>query len=398
MFGKSTAIWLGIAAATAYFIYAGWNRDPRVSKELGSIAKLLQPFIDKRQLAGAVVLVADYERILSIDAVGFADLRRNKRMTSDALFWIASQTKPMTAVAVLILVDEGKIALDDPVEKYLPEFREQMVAVEKSSTHMLLRKAARPITIRQVLSHTSGLPFRSSIEEPTLDTLPLATAVRSYATTPLLTEPGTAYHYSSAGTNTAARVLEVVSKMPYEQFLQQRLLAPLGMKDTTFWPNQEQLSRLAKSYRADASRTRLIEAPIDQLRYPLGDRERRFPIPGGGLFSTAQDTAIFCQMLLNRGSFRGRRYLSEASFRELTRRQTPPSMTESYGLGLAVDGNSFGHSGRYITHMEVHPDNGIALVWMVQNAGFAGEVLRAQDVFLKAALERFGRQRKSGAT
>ncbi len=125
-------------------------------------------------------------------------------MTEDTLFWIASQSKPMTAVAVLMLVDDGKIKLDDPVEKYLPEFKDQMVVVESDPEHRLLKKPSHPITIRETLSHMSGMPFKSAVEEPTLDSLPLQVAVRTYAITPLATQPGTAYQYSNAGINTAA--------------------------------------------------------------------------------------------------------------------------------------------------------------------------------------------------
>src|ERR1041384_7333489 len=123
-------------------------------------------------------------------------------MKEDSIFWIASQSKPMTSVAFMMLVDERKLSLDDPVEKYLPEFRGQMLAVEKDADHVLLKKPSRRVTLRDLLSHMSGFPFKSEMEEPTLDGLPLAAAVRSYAMTPLQTEPGTHYQYSNAGINT----------------------------------------------------------------------------------------------------------------------------------------------------------------------------------------------------
>jgi CubicO group peptidase (beta-lactamase class C family) len=297
----------------------------------------------------------------------------------------------MTATAVMMLVDEGKIALDDPVEKYLPEFRGQMVVSEKDASHELLRKPGHPITIREVLSHVSGLPFQSAIETPTLDGLPLAAAVRSYAMTPLQTEPGTRYQYSNAGINTAARVLEVVSGMKYEDFMQTRLFDPLGMKETTFWPTEEQARRVAKSYRPDATKTNLAEFPISQLIYPLPDRVHRFPMPAGGLFSTAQDVALFCRMLLNGGELDGRRYLSPSMFKELTSRQTPASLKESYGFGLAIGPDWFGHGGAHATDMRINPARGIATIWMVQHGGFPGEGAKAQEVFKTWALERFGK-------
>ncbi len=356
-----------------------------------SSTALLKPFVERHELAGAVALVVDKDKVLSVETVGFADIARGKAMKPDTMFWIASQSKPMTATAVLMLVDEGKIALDDPVEKHLPESRGQMVVAEKDKDHLLLRKPAHPITIREVLSHTSGLPFQSAVEAPTLDGLPLAAAVRSYAAAPLQTEPGTHYQYSNAGINTAARLIEVVTKMKYEDFMQQRLFDPLGMKDTTFWPSQTQAKRIAKSYRPDATKTNLAEFTISQLIYPLTDRAHRFPMPAGGIFSTAQDTAQFCRMLLNGGELNGRRYLSETAFKELTKRQTPASIKESYGLGFAVGPDWFGHGGAHATNMEIHPTKGLAIIWMVQHGGFPGDGGKAQGVFRNWALERFGR-------
>ena len=356
-----------------------------------SASGLLQPFVEKHELAGAVALVADKDKVLAVETVGFADIAGGKKMAADSVFWIASQSKPMTATAVMMLVDEGKISLDAPVEKYLPEFRGQMVVAEKDGEHALLRKPTHPITVREVLNHMSGMPFKSAIEVPTLDGLPLAAAVRSYAMTPLQTEPGTHYQYSNAGINTAARILEVVSGMAYEDFMQKRLFEPLGMKETTFWPTTEQGARVAKSYRPDAAKTGLDEIPVNQLIYPLSDRVRRFPMPAGGLFSTAQDTALFCRMLLNGGELNGKRFLSEASFKELTKRQTPDTVKDSYGLGFSVGGDSFGHGGAHATNMEIRTSKGLVIVWMVQHSGFPGDGGKAQGVFKNWAIERFGK-------
>ena len=378
---------LSLVALATTFTFA----TPAFAEAPASVVPLLKPFVDKHELAGAVALVADKDKVLSMETVGFADIAQRKAMAPDALFWIASQSKAMTATAVLMLVDEGKIALDDPVEKYLPEFRGQMVVAEKDNDHVLLRKPVHPITIREVLSHMSGLPFKSAIEEPTLDGLPLAAAVRSYAMTPLQTEPGTHYQYANAGINTAARILEVVSGMKYEDFMQQRLFNPLGMKDTTFWPTEKQVRRLAKSYHPNDAKTDLAEIPVTQLHYPLTDQSRRFPMPAGGLFSTAQDTALFCQMLLNKGELKGRRYLSESAFKEMTRRETPMTVNDSYGFGLRLGSDWFGHSGAYSTGMEIRPQQGLILIWMVQHNGFPGDGKKAQEVFKNWAKERFGK-------
>lgn len=358
-------------------------------KEPSELSGKLNPFVEKHQLAGAVCMVADKDKIIFSDTVGCADIKQNKPMSEDAVFWIASQTKAMTATAVMILFDEGKIALDDPVDKYLPEFKDQMLFSGKENGKVILKKPSRTFTIREALSHTSGLPFSSRVERPTLDGLPLQTAVMSYALSPLNTEPGTHYQYSNAGINTAARIVEVVSGMKYEDFMDEKIFKPLGMKDTTFWPNEEQVSRLAKSYAPNKEKNNLVEITVGQLIYPLTNKKNRFPMPGGGLFSTAKDVSLFCRMLLNKGELNGVRIISEKAHKELTGRQTPKSLKESYGFGLSVGHDWYGHGGAFATNMEIRYEQELVFVWMVQHAGFPGEGGKAQGVFKNWALSKF---------
>ena len=355
-----------------------------------SIAAALQPFVESHTLAGAVALVASKDKVLAVETVGFADIAAQKPMTADTLFWIASQSKAMTATALMMLVDEGKVNVDDAVEKYLPEFRGQMVAVEQDAAHVLLRRPAHPITVREALSHISGLPFKSPLETPTLDGLPLAVAVRSYGTVPLKFEPGTKWDYSNAGINTAGRIVEVVSGMAYEDFMQKRLFDPLGMKDTIFWPSEEQVKRLAKSYKSNAGKTGLEETKVDQLIYPLTDHTRRFPMPAGGLFSTAADVARYCQMLLNGGVLEGHRILSEAAAKQMTTKQTGDAVEHSYGFGLDTGGGNFGHGGAFATSMDINPRRGLITVWMVQHAGFPGDGGKSHGAFKQAADQLYG--------
>jgi CubicO group peptidase (beta-lactamase class C family) len=356
-----------------------------------NLAAQLQPSVDTHVLAGAVTLVATKDKILDLSAVGYADVAAKKPMATDALFWIASMSKPITATALMMLVDEGKVNVDDPVEKYLPEFKGQMLAVEKDADHLLLKKPTHPITVKNVLSHTSGLPFSSPIEKPTLDLLPLAARVQSYAMLPLDFDPDSKYRYANAGINTAGRIIEVVSGMLYEDFLDQRIFKPLGMKDTTFWPNEEQISRLAKSYKANKDKSDIEETPIGQLKYPLNDRTRQ-PMPAGGLFSTASDLAKFCQMILNNGELDGKRYLSEASVKQMTSRQTPEGLKESYGFGWSGNGTTFGHGGAYSTNMSIDAKLGLITIFMVQNAGWrSDDGKKIQPAFNKAAVDAFGK-------
>ncbi|MCA9059174.1 MAG: beta-lactamase family protein [Planctomycetaceae bacterium] len=351
-----------------------------------AVVQAVQPFVERQELAGAVMLVANREEVLLEVAVGHADREAPRAMETDALFWIASQSKPITAAAVMMLVDEGRIKLDDPVEKYLPEFQGQMVVAEKDDDHVLLRRPHHPITVREVLSHTSGLPFKSQLEEPTLDQDRLSARVRSYAMTPLQFEPGSQYQYSNAGINTAARILEVVSGVSFEEFLEKRLFKPLGMADTTFWPTGSHLTRIAEAYRSGEGGMGLQRTTISQLLYPLSDRRDRYPMPAGGLFSTARDVSQFYRMLLNNGELNGQRYLSEAAVRELTSRQTPPELPQSYGLGFSVSPTTFGHGGAYSTNSTADRSNGLILIWLVQHAGFPGDGAQAQEAFRKAAM------------
>jgi CubicO group peptidase (beta-lactamase class C family) len=159
------------------------------------------------------------------------------------------------------------------------------------------------------------------------------------------------------------------------------------MKDTTFWPDEAQVARLAKSYRPDKDKTKLEAFELTQLHYPLSDRVRRFPMPAGGLFSTAEDTARFARMLLNRGELDGRRYLSEAAVARISKRQTPEAVSNAYGLGFALGPGWFGHGGAHATNLEIHPEKRLALVWMVQHAGFPGEGREAQGRFKAQALD-----------
>jgi CubicO group peptidase (beta-lactamase class C family) len=354
-----------------------------------TMAAVLQPFVDSQAMAGAVALVADKDKVLALEAVGYADLAAKKPMQTDCVFWIASQSKPITGAALMILVDEGKVNIDDPVEKYLPEFRGQKVIAERDDEHMLLKRPQHPITVRNVLTHTSGLPFKSAIEEPTLDLFPLALRVRSYAMQPLEFEPDAKYQYSNAGINTAGRIIEVVSGMPYEKFLDERLLKPLGMNDTTFWPSGDQLKRIAKAYKP--GKDGLEECPITQLKYPLDDPQRQ-PMPAGGLFSTATDVSKFYRMLANKGQFEGKRVLSEKAVETMTSKQTG-NLPNGYGLGISVNGPFVDHGGAYNTSSRLDRDRQLIVIFLGQHAAWGKGGNDIIPTFQKAATEAYAPKR-----
>ena len=378
------------------------NTPPQVTSSLKS-------YVDRGVLAGAVTLVSSRNEVLGLESVGYSDVAAKTPMTTDALFWIASMSKPMTATALMMLVDAGKVKLDDPVERYLPEFVGQMVIAKKTADRLVLRKPRHPITVREILSHTSGLVDRSPLERE-LDMLSLREGVISYAKAPLQFEPGSGYQYCNPGINTAGRLIEVVSGMPYEEFMQKRLFGPLGMKDTTFWPSDEQVKRLAKSYKPGADGKGLEEIKITQLTYPLSDRTRH-PYPAGGLFSTAADVAIFCRMILNGGVHDGTRLLSEKSVREMTSTQTGNLLDRGkgengYGLGWSTSRKSAGdsgpvipgpcwHGGAYATDMAIDPGKELITVFMVQHAGYPGvDSGKVLGDFKRTVIEAFGSGKK----
>lgn len=354
---------------------------PVPSNHPDAIQSYLQPLVNNHTIAGAVTLVATRDRIIYLQAVGYRDLADKAPMPTNAMFWIASTSKPMTATSLMMLVDEGKVNLNDPVEKYLPEFHGQMVRVAPgdktrdtkeasgSQTSSRLVPADHPILVREILSHTSGLPFKSAAQPGALDTLSLKDSVRSFAAEPLIFQPGTNYKYSNEGLDTAARIIEVVSGTPYEKFMQERLFTPLGMKDTTFWPSAKQLRRLAETYKLDSKTKELMEVPIDQLTYPLNDRQHRYPMPAGGLFSTATDVSTFCQMILNGGTLHGKRYISPQSLRAMTSVQNGGMEKHDYGFGWSVSKNGFGHGGAFNNAMEIDTTTGRIFIFMVQQDG-----------------------------
>ena len=364
-----------------------------------TISQALKPFVDSNALAGAVALVASPSRVLGVETVGYADRAAKVAMRPDHLFWIASTSKPLTATALMMLVDAGSVDVEAPVSKYLPEYAGQMLATEQTPERVVLRKPASEITVRQVLNHTSGLPFMSRLENGRIDSMSLREACISYSMSPLGFEPGSQYAYSNAGTNTAGRIIEVVSGISYEEFMLQRLLRPLGMVDTTFRPSPEQLMRLAKAYKPNEAGTDLVEIPIGQLTTPYSD-PRRGPSPAGGYFSTVSDLEKFGRMLLSGGTLDGKRYLSAKSLAQMTSKQTG-ALESSYGFCWGVDAatGNFGHGGALSNDFHIDVKNQLVLILMVQHAGFGGpDGAKVNPAFKAAAVETYARHSRAAGT
>lgn len=343
-----------------------------VSAAEPSAAKRFQPFVEDSRVSGGVVLVADGDKILAKEAFGYADLETKRPMEVDSLFWIASQTKPITAAAILILRDEGKLDLDDPVEKYLPEFEGIKLEIKEKNGEVERRDPVRKFTIRDLLTHTSGLIGGHRYP----DVIPLSEIVRILAREPLGYDPGTDFKYAGAGYSTAGRIIEVVSGRSYADFLQKRIFDPLKMNDTTFWPTRrQQTTRLAFAYHVpkDGENGSPIRSTYYRVAGELDDRQRP-PFPGGGLFSTAEDVSRFLRMLLNRGELDGIRILSENAVAEMARLQNGDGKggligKDPWGLGVEIVGKEFGHEGAFKTEGWVDPERKIVRVLMLQIDG-----------------------------
>jgi CubicO group peptidase (beta-lactamase class C family) len=271
----------------------------------------MQQFVDAHQVSGVVTLIASSTRTLHVAAVGTSDGTR--KMRQDDLFWIASMSKPVTALSAALLVDDGKLSFDDPVEKFIPEFRNLTVGPSREAQ-------ARPIRVRDLLTHTSGLPEYSHTEPHWT----LQQFTQQIASQPLRFQPGTRWQYSTAGLDAVGRIVEVASGMPFDQFMQKRLLDPLSMKETSFWIAPENLPRYAHTYRLNSQTHMLEETPIPYMYGTEVTDRRRAPLGGAGLFSTAQDIARIYQMALNHGAVDGRQILKPETLALMTRNQIAP--------------------------------------------------------------------------
>ena len=365
--------------------------------QLLEIAKRMQAFVDDGTISGAVTLVARHGRVASLEAVGLADIAGHQPMRPDHLFWIASMTKPVTALAVLMLQDEGKLNVEDPVEKYLPEFKGQWLVESRATDTLTLKRPARPITLRDLLTHTSGL---GDVPTPRPD-CSLAELAMAYSQQPLRFPPGSKWEYSNPGINTLGRLVEVASGQKFADFLEQRIFKPLGLTDTTFWPTPAQANRIAKSYKSKTGGG-LEATEVYFLKGGISDRTRT-AFPAGGLYSTARDMGRFYQMTLNGGTLDGKRILSKESLALMTRTQTGEIKTGfvdgmSWGFGfqvvkepLEVTGmlspGTYGHGGAYATQSWADPKRDLVLVLMIQRAGFPnGDNSPVRRAFQEAAV------------
>ena len=372
------------------FISLSLYSEAQISNK--EIDAVLMPYVTSGEVSGIVTIVAKGENILSVNNVGFQNIDKNKKMEPDALFWIASQSKPIAATAVMMLVEEGKLSLDEPITTYIPEFNRLVVARIWRESWKVEELLSKPITLRHLLSHTSGMQWVAELQGQAkkIDVLPLQLSLYASTTTPLFFEPGERYNYSNQGINVAAAIIERVSGKPYFDFLQSRLFEPLGMKSATFWPADKDLEKLAVPYKK-GSDGKLEETTIDQLQYPLSDRTKRFAEAAGGLFCKPIDLVKFYQMIANKGVYKGKRYISESSIAEMGKKQTSIDIKDSYGLGWSVTDSFMGHGGAYGTDTKVYQKDGYVVMYFIQEQGLpkSGE---AQIRFLNTVQKIYGIQ------
>jgi CubicO group peptidase (beta-lactamase class C family) len=358
------------------------------SERLERIHALVERRIDAGEISGAVMLVARKGQIAYLDVQGSMDLESGKPMTRDAVFRLASMTKPVIGVAILMMLEEGKLRLDDPVSRFIPEFGNQQVAVLQSAASgdspiaFYTVPAVRDITIKDLLTHSSGLssgPMGQSVVRLEGRRRPedtLATYLPRVARGPLEFQPGTRWMYSASdGFDVLAHVVEVVSGQPLNTFLQERLFAPLGMTDTSHWPTDDQMPRLVTAYTFN-------NGVVAKNENSMSMSSQVYFAGGGGLVSTADDYAKFAQMLANGGELNGHQVLSPRTVGLMASLHLPASLPgrtagEGYGLSVrviedAIAGNhrisngSFGWSGAYGTHFWVDPVEELVGVMMIQ--------------------------------
>lgn len=362
------------------------------------IGEIVQKSIDDKRIAGAVTMVVRHGKVAWLKSQGYADKESNVPMTDDTIFRICSMTKPITTTAVMMLYEEGKFSLEEPISKYLPEFKSPKVLVVPKDGKPYTIPATREIMIVDLLRHTSGITYnwnasigpyyKAAHVSAGLDNYDgtLAENIRALASSPLLFNPGERWEYSLS-IDVLGRLVEVVSGMSLDEFFKKRIFEPLGMKDTCFYVTAEQQKRLAAvySYYDDKGLSRFPATPIVENNgafaysadYPYNG-PRKLYSGGGGLCSTARDYARFCQMILNGGSLGSVRILSRKSVELMTHdRLGKIDPDRGFGLGFGVEGvkapqlelgspGQYGWGGFYFTKFTIDPKEDMIVLSFAQ--------------------------------
>lgn len=372
-------------------------------KRLERIDQYLQAAVDSNRIAGATALVLRDGKPVYQKSVGWADKESGRRMTSDAIFRIASQSKAVTSVAILMLMEEGKLAIGDPVSRFIPAYAHTTVALASDSGRSPV-PATRQITIKDLLTHTAGISYGTDAivaQQYAAKGLgpvagfgwytadknePVCTTMERLATLPFVAQPGTSWVYGY-NTDILGCVVERASGMPLDQFIRTRITEPLGMKDTYFFLPPAKRDRLVAVYRSDSTNhaVRAPNGPRGQGDYIDGPR---VSFSGGaGLLSTSHDYSRFLQMLLNHGEMDGVRYLAPHTVGLMTTSQSgmlyrSPGMgfglgfqtVEKYGADGMASVGTFSWSGAYATQYKVDPAEGLVMVFMINQMPMRSDV------------------------
>ncbi len=367
-----------------------------LSKErLSNLTNIFQQYVDNGKLSGSVILIARKGKIAYYESFGMRDIEQKDKMGKDAIFRIASQTKAITSVGIMMLQEQGKLLINDPVGKYIPEFQKTTVAVDDGQGGYTVEKANRPITIRDLLNHSSGIGYGFDHEiggdqwrtagiqgwyfanrkEPILET------VKEMADLPFQAQPGEAFVYGYS-TDILGAVIEIVSGKSLDLFLQENILDPLGMYDTHFYLPKDKFNRLATVYSSTENGLQKAPSPgemVGQGAYVTGPRKSFSG--GAGLLSTALDYSKFLQMLINGGEFNGNRIISRKSIELMTVNHWPASVSrengEGFGLGFIIledlgkrgtpgTVGEYGWGGAYHSKYWVDPEEDLTIVYLTQ--------------------------------
>ncbi len=368
------------------------------------VADALAPYVESGELPGAVSMLYK-DGVTETACVGYADVAAKRKITADDVYMQCSQTKGFCGVTVAKLVEEGKLNLDDPVSKYLPEFATLWVNGGEANGVRKLVKAKNVLTVRMVLNHTGGFPFEICAKQGNIKGggwsggAPLRQTAAIAAASPLLFEPGTKVQYSNTGIDIGAAVVEVVTGMKWEDYLRKEVLDPLGMTSTWFWPTDEQLKTQVEMYDCQKGAPAKWRLQNNMQQRPYND-SHVFASAGAGLWTTAHDQYKFYKMLMNLGvGDNGARILKEETVKSILAVSTRPKGLGGYSLGLSapeVDGDDqwFGHGGAWGTNCSVNWHKKQLKLWAVQLNGQPRPWEKARDKaaeeFFKAAVDASG--------
>ena len=372
----------------------------------------LQKYVDSGELPGAISILYN-NGVQETACVGYADVAKKRPIKLDDPYMQCSQTKGFCGVTIAILVEEGKLNLDDPVSKYLPEFRTLWVKTSESNGVRTLTKAKNTLTVRMVMNHTGGFPFEIPAKQGNIKGggwsggAPLRQTAAIAAACPLLFEPGTKVQYSNTGIDIGAAVIEVVTGERWENFLKARVLDPLGMKDTWFWPTDAQLAHQVEMYTCQKGAPAKYQREASMQQRPYND-SHVFPSAGAGLWTTANDQLKFYKMLMNLGvGDNGVRILKEETVKAILATSTRPANLSdpNYSLGLRApiadnENEWFGHGGAWGTNCMVNWHKKQLKLWAVQLCGgprpWDAAREKAANEFFKTTLNTSGEKAYTG--